>query len=244
MRIRRNLAVLSHERTLQDACRRDEQLVGRIAMERLRQLGGFHHDPRAEVQKRHARFRKGAFDPNHDAPIEFQPSVLHQFRDFPTGDDADAEGAIRRQVSRSSRCLGCSRSGWETHQTQMWVSSRITAARPSPRPQQARTAHGNRGPNFAGFGRRLPPIPRSSISPTLRPAGRERREGPPNGVRPVRRLPRLSSMPARHQYRGSGRRMCYEVSGPRPARGRAHPATSGWHWCNCLGYGTRDSDPD
>jgi hypothetical protein len=62
------------------------------------------------------------------------------------------------------------------------------------------------------------PILRSSKSPTLRRAGRARREGPPNGGRPLHRLPHLSSMPARHQYRGSGQRMCYEVPGPHPAR--------------------------
>ncbi len=39
MRIRRNLVVLSHDRTLKDAGRGDQQLVGWIAMERLRQLG-------------------------------------------------------------------------------------------------------------------------------------------------------------------------------------------------------------
>jgi hypothetical protein len=29
-------------------------LIGWIPMERLRQLGGFHHDQRMEMQKRHA----------------------------------------------------------------------------------------------------------------------------------------------------------------------------------------------
>ena len=70
MRIHRNLAVLSHDRTLKDTGRCDQQLVGWIAMERLRQLGGFHHDSRVQVQKRHARFRKGAFYPKPDGPIE------------------------------------------------------------------------------------------------------------------------------------------------------------------------------
>lgn len=84
MRIRRNLAVLSHDRALKDAGRCDQQLIGWIAMERLRQLGRFHHDPRMEVQKRHARFRQGVFYPKPDRPIKLQPSVLHKFRDFPT----------------------------------------------------------------------------------------------------------------------------------------------------------------
>ena len=87
MRIRRNLAVLSHDRTLKDAGRCDQQLIGRIVMERLRQLGGFHHDLRMEVQKRYARLCKGAFYPKPDGSIELQPSALHKFRDFPTGDD-------------------------------------------------------------------------------------------------------------------------------------------------------------
>jgi hypothetical protein len=94
VRIRRNLAVLSHDWALKDAGRCDQQLVDWIAMERLRQLGGFHDDPRMEVQKGDARLCEGAFYPKPDGPIELQPSVLHKFRNFPTGDDADAEDAV------------------------------------------------------------------------------------------------------------------------------------------------------
>src|SRR5258706_7211863 len=94
MRIRRNLAVFSHDRTLKNASRCDQQLIGWIAMERLRQLGGFHHDPRIQMQKRHARLRKSAFDPEPDAPVELQPSILHELGDFPTRDDADPADAV------------------------------------------------------------------------------------------------------------------------------------------------------
>ena len=90
-------------------------------------------------------------------------------------------------ISRSSRCLGCSRSGRETHQTQMWVSSRITAGRPSLRWQQAPTAHGTREPNPEGFGPQ-PLILRFSRPPTLRPAGRAQMEGPPKRARHAHRL--------------------------------------------------------
>src|SRR5271157_3325356 len=69
MRIRRDLVVLSHDGTLKNAGRCDEQLIGWIAMERLRQLRGFHHDPRKEMQKRHARFRKSAFYPKPDVSV-------------------------------------------------------------------------------------------------------------------------------------------------------------------------------
>ena len=100
MRIRRDLAVLSQDRTLKDAGRCDRQLVGWIAMERLRQLGGFHHDLRIEVQKRHARFGKGVFYPKPDGPIKLEPTVLHKFRDFPTGDDANAEDAICAKLEK------------------------------------------------------------------------------------------------------------------------------------------------
>ena len=100
MGIRRNLGVLSHDWALKDAGRCDQQLVGRIAMERLRQLGGFHHDLRMEVQKRHARLRKGALYPKPDGPIELQPSVLHKFRDFPAGDDANAEDAVSARFEK------------------------------------------------------------------------------------------------------------------------------------------------
>ena len=94
MRIRRNLAVLGHDGALKDAGRCDQQLVGWIAVEWLRQLGGFHHDPRIEAQKQHARLRKGALYPKLNGPVELQPSVLHKFRDFPAGDDANAEDAV------------------------------------------------------------------------------------------------------------------------------------------------------
>jgi len=70
MRIRRNLAVLSHEGTLKDTGRCYQQLVGWIAMERLRQLRGFHCDQRMEVDKRHAGFCKCAFYPKPGGPVE------------------------------------------------------------------------------------------------------------------------------------------------------------------------------
>ena len=89
--------------------------------------------------------------------------------------------------SRRSRCLACRRSGRATHQTQMWVSSRITAGRPSLRWQQAPKARGIREPNLAGF-RQLPlPILRLSRPPTLQRAGRARKEAPPERVRHARR---------------------------------------------------------
>ena len=87
------------------------------------------------MQKRHAWFPKSAFYPKPDGPIKLQPSALHKLRDFPTGDDTDAEGAVRAKFEKfampqlqpiSSR----------NPQTQMWVSSRITTGRPSPRWQQ------------------------------------------------------------------------------------------------------------
>ena len=46
MRIGRDLAVLGHDRALKDTSRRDEQLVGRIAMEYAWQLGGLHDNLR------------------------------------------------------------------------------------------------------------------------------------------------------------------------------------------------------
>jgi hypothetical protein len=94
MRVRRNLDILSQDRTLKDAGRCDQQLVGWIAMEGWRQLGGFHYDPRVQVQKRDAGFREGAFYPQADGAIELQPSALHELCNFPTGDDADAKDAL------------------------------------------------------------------------------------------------------------------------------------------------------
>jgi hypothetical protein len=51
VRIRFDLTVFGHDRTLQDARHRNRQLVGRISMKGLWQLGGLHHDLRVEVEK-------------------------------------------------------------------------------------------------------------------------------------------------------------------------------------------------
>jgi len=62
MRIRGNLGVLSHNRALKDASGCHQQLVGWVAMERLRQLGGLHYDSRVQVQKGHTGFRESGRD--------------------------------------------------------------------------------------------------------------------------------------------------------------------------------------
>ena len=98
MRVRCNLAVLSQDGALKDAGRCDQQLVGWIAVERWWQLGGFHYDQRVEVQKRDTRFREGAFYPQADGSIELQPSALHELRNFPAGDDADAKDSVNANV--------------------------------------------------------------------------------------------------------------------------------------------------
>jgi len=63
-------------------------------MEGLRELRGFHHDPRMQMQKRYARFRESALYPKSDGSVELQPPALHEFGDFPTRNDADPEDAI------------------------------------------------------------------------------------------------------------------------------------------------------
>ena len=99
--------------------------------------------------------------------------------------------------SRSPRCLGCSRSGRETYQIQMWVSSRITARRPNPRLRRVPSGHGIQGPSPVDRGPRWSSPLRFSKSPTLQPAHQARKASPLNGVRPAPRLPRLSNAPAR-----------------------------------------------
>ena len=100
VRICRNLAVLGQNRTLKEAGGCDQQLIGRITMEGLRQLGRFHHDPGVEGQKRHAGSAKGAFYPKPDSAIKLQPAVLDKFRDFPARDDANPEDAIRAKFEK------------------------------------------------------------------------------------------------------------------------------------------------
>ena len=105
--------------------------------------------------------------------------------------------SLGNQTERSSRCRGYSRSGRETHQSQMWVYSRITVGRPRPRWQPAPTAHETREPNLEGFGPRPPPTPWFSRPPTLQPAGRAQMGGSAKRARHARRLQSLSIVPAR-----------------------------------------------
>jgi hypothetical protein len=63
-------------------------------------LGGLHNDPPRELKKRHARLRQGIVYPKPDASVEFQPPALYQFRDFPTGDDTDTEGAVDARIEK------------------------------------------------------------------------------------------------------------------------------------------------
>ena len=104
------------------------------------------------LQKGHARRCKCGFDPGRDIAIELQ---LSNSTSLAISKQEIMLTPNTRSVpsSRRSRCRGWSLSGRATHQTQMWVSSRITAARPIPRWQQVPRAHGTRVPNP----RRLPP---------------------------------------------------------------------------------------
>jgi hypothetical protein len=71
-------------------------------MEGLRQLSGLDHDLRMQVQKGNARCRKGILYPQPDFPIKLQPPVLHQFGNFPTRDDADAEDPVGTKFEKFS----------------------------------------------------------------------------------------------------------------------------------------------
>jgi hypothetical protein len=44
--------------------------------------------------------RRLSFYPKPDGLIELQPSVLHELRDFPTGDDAHAEDAVSARFEK------------------------------------------------------------------------------------------------------------------------------------------------
>jgi hypothetical protein len=173
-------------RTPQGPGRCDQQLVGRIAMERLWQLGGFHDDLRVEVQKRHARFRKGAFYPKPDGPIELQPSVLHKFRDFPTGDDANAEDAVGAMI-REGRGASLAADPVEK-------PTRPKCGCPAESPQGVPVLACDRLQRLTELENRISQASapcrgrmRLSRPPTLQPAGRAQMEVPPKRVRHARR---------------------------------------------------------
>jgi hypothetical protein len=188
MRIRRNLTVLSHDRTLKDA--------GAVATSnwsagsRWKGCGSCVDSTTIRGWRCRNDTPGSARAVSIQSPTERSSFSLPYSTSFATSQQELILTAQTRSApsSRSSRCLGCSRSGRETHQTQMWVSSRITVGRPSPRWQQAPTAHGTREPNLVGFGPRPSLIPRFSRAATLPPAGRAQMEGPPKQVRHAHRL--------------------------------------------------------
>jgi hypothetical protein len=186
-------------------------------MEWLRQLRGFHDDPRMEVQKRHARFRKGGFYPTPDGAIELQPSLLHKFRDFPRGDDTNGADA----VSAKFETFAVPR--LQPIRSRNPPDPNVGVRQNHRRASQSSLATGSNGSrNSRTESRRLRPrpslIPRFSRAPTLPPAGRAQMEGPPKQVRHAHRLYSLSSVLARRQYRGSGHEM---LRGTWPARNRS-----------------------
>jgi hypothetical protein len=71
-------------------------------MEGLGQLGRLYDNLGSEMQKRHALPCKRVLDPSHDIAVELQPSILYQFGDFPTRDDANAEHAISAEFEKIS----------------------------------------------------------------------------------------------------------------------------------------------
>lgn len=51
-------------------------------------------------KKRHAGRRQSALYPKPHGPVQLQPSTLHKFGYFPTGDDAHAEGAVTAKFEK------------------------------------------------------------------------------------------------------------------------------------------------
>ena len=116
----RNLAVLSHDRTLKDTDRCDQQLIGWIATERLWQLGGFHFrsaDGDAEATRLvpQERFLSRARRLGRASAYR-TPRVWRLL----TRDDADPEDAVRTTFKKVT-VLRLQR-----------VSSRITAVASQP----------------------------------------------------------------------------------------------------------------
>jgi hypothetical protein len=114
--------------------------------------------------------------------------------------------------SRSTRCLGCSRSGLETH--------RPKCGCPAQSQEGVPVLAGNRLQGITELEDRISKAcrPRSLIlrlsrPPTLQLDDLARMEGPSKRVRRAPRLWYLSSVPARPQYRGSGHEMCCERVG-------------------------------
>jgi hypothetical protein len=184
-RISLNLVVFGHDRTLQDAGGRDQKLVDWISMERLGQLSGLHYDLRVECRRDTPGSARAL---SIHRPTSRSSFSLPYSTSLATSQQEMMLTPRTRSAPRSrrSRCFARSRSDRATHHTQMWVSSRITAGRPSPRRQQDRRAHGIRQPNLEGFGPR-PPILRLSRPPVPQQLGQDQREDPPERVRHAHR---------------------------------------------------------
>lgn len=176
MRILGDFAVFRHDGTLQDTGRRNQQLVCRIAMEGLRQLGRLHDNLGGEMQKGHFRRCQCVLDPGRDIAIEVQPSILHQFGDLPTGDNANAERAIFAKFEKIP--VPWLESIWLSNLPNPNVGVQQNHARPSPRWRRVPTAHGTRAPNCEDFPPRRQLVRSSSRPPTPQPVGRVQMEVP------------------------------------------------------------------
>jgi len=85
MRIAEDPRVERQQRTAQDARGGDDDLVGRIAMKRTRQLRGFDSNPRGECQELNAGICERQVEPLTHRAGEGHAIQLDQLRDLPTG---------------------------------------------------------------------------------------------------------------------------------------------------------------
>ena len=73
-------------------------------MEWLLELGRFHYDPRIKIEQQYTRFGEGALDPKSDRPVQLQSAALHQFGNFPAGNDTNAENSVGTTVVAAPAC--------------------------------------------------------------------------------------------------------------------------------------------
>ena len=83
MRILQNLAVNSHERRIENASRRDDNLVCGVAMELAWKLSGLDANARGKFDESDAGIRERLLKPIEYRTRQSEPSALDEFGDLP-----------------------------------------------------------------------------------------------------------------------------------------------------------------
>jgi hypothetical protein len=99
-----NLGIQSNKRTIHDACRRNDNLIGWIAMKRAWKLCGFHADMWRKVDEADAGISQSLPKPVEYGTGKNEALPLHELGDLPTRNRGDANAALLGRVDERALC--------------------------------------------------------------------------------------------------------------------------------------------